>query len=103
VDGLVEQWLDAMADYLGDQVVSDTNQAVATLAELTVAHPFREELWALLMIGLYRLDRQAEALAAYQRARAHLNEELGVEPGPRLRSVEDTGRVTRRGYVHRRA
>jgi predicted ATPase/DNA-binding SARP family transcriptional activator len=89
VDGLVEQWLGAMEDSLGRQVTTDAAGAVAPLTELTAAHPFREELWALLMTALYRAGRQADALAAFQRAREHLVGELGVDPGPRLREVEE--------------
>jgi predicted ATPase/DNA-binding SARP family transcriptional activator len=88
IDSLVEQWLGAIETQLGQQVSEDAAAAVATLTELTAAHPFREELWALLMSALYRTGRQADALAAFQRARAHLVDELGVEPGRRLREVE---------------
>ncbi len=87
-DGLVERWLGAVETNLADVVERDTGRAVAELTELTADHPFREGLWALLMIGLYRLGRQADALAAYQRARAVLIDQLGVEPGPRLQELE---------------
>ena len=40
------------------------------------------------MLALYRAQRQADALAAYQRARRVLDEELGLEPGPALRALE---------------
>ena len=40
------------------------------------------------MRALYAADRQADALAAYQRARIALRDELGVEPGAALRQVE---------------
>ena len=40
------------------------------------------------MTALYRVGRQADALDAYQKARHHLVEQLGVEPGPRLRELE---------------
>ncbi len=43
---------------------------------------------AQLMLALYRCDRQADALQAYQDARATLVEELGIEPGERLRELE---------------
>ena len=40
------------------------------------------------MLALYRSDRQADALQAYQDARRKLVEELGIEPGERLRELE---------------
>ncbi|MQA15066.1 MAG: AfsR/SARP family transcriptional regulator [Pseudonocardiaceae bacterium] len=88
IDGLVEQWLGAIEVDLERRVNADSPATVATLTQLTADHPFREGLWALLMTALYRSGRQADALAAYQRVRQHLVEELGVEPGPRLREVE---------------
>jgi DNA-binding SARP family transcriptional activator len=50
--------------------------------------PYRERLWVQLMVALYRADRQADALAAYHRARTLLVDALGVEPGPELRRTE---------------
>ena len=61
--------------------------AVAAVEAAVADHPFRERLWWLLMLGLYRSGRQAEALRAYQRARAALSE-LGLEPGGDLRELE---------------
>ncbi len=90
VDGLVEQWLGAVEADLERLVGHDPASAVAVLTELTMEHPFREEMWALLMTALYRTGRQADALAAYRRARTHLVEQLGVEPGARLRSLESS-------------
>ena len=40
------------------------------------------------MLALYRCDRQADALQAYQNARRTLIEQLGIEPGERLRELE---------------
>jgi predicted ATPase/DNA-binding SARP family transcriptional activator len=88
VDRLVEQWLAATEVQLGRLVDATPAAAVGQLTELTAAHPFREELWALLMTALYRVGRQADALAAYRTARRQLDEQLGVEPGRRLRELE---------------
>ena len=60
---------------------------VGEVEALVAAHPHRERLRALLMLALYRSNRQAEALEAYRAARAALDE-LGLEPGPMLRELE---------------
>ena len=39
------------------------------------------------MLALYRTGRQAEALQAYQDTRRALADELGIDPGPALRSL----------------
>ncbi len=62
-------------------------EVITELRQLTGAHPLREHLHGLLMLALYRDGRQAEALAAYQRARQILIDELGAEPGSGLRTV----------------
>jgi DNA-binding SARP family transcriptional activator len=61
---------------------------VGQLEELIGEHPYRERLRAQLMVALYRSDRQADALQVYQDARRALVEELGIEPGERLRELE---------------
>ena len=40
------------------------------------------------MLALYRAGRQSDALAAMQACRRHLALELGLEPGPELRQLE---------------
>jgi predicted ATPase/DNA-binding SARP family transcriptional activator len=66
----------------------DAAGAVAELEELVRAEPLRERRWALLVRGLYRCGRQADALATLRRVRALLTDELGVDPGPELRELE---------------
>lgn len=61
---------------------------VSELSDLVRRHPLRERLHGLLMTALYRAGRQAEALRAYQDARRTLVDELGLEPGPELRAIE---------------
>lgn len=64
-------------------------QVVADLGRLAAEQPLREETWRLLALALYQSGRQGDALAALRRARAHLATELGIDPGPALRSLED--------------
>jgi DNA-binding SARP family transcriptional activator len=61
---------------------------IAELTDLVRRHPLRERLHGSLMIALYRAGRQAEALDAYRAAREVLVDELGLEPGPELRRLE---------------
>jgi DNA-binding SARP family transcriptional activator len=63
-------------------------EVVEEIRALVVEYPTREGLWCHLMLALYRCGRQAEALDAFRRARARLNDELGIEPGPALRTLQ---------------
>jgi len=57
------------------------------LERLAGEHPLREHLHAQQMLALYRCGRQADALAAYRRARDLLAEELGIDPAEPLRRL----------------
>jgi DNA-binding SARP family transcriptional activator len=82
VDGLEERFEAALA--LGEhrEIVSGVRAALEE-------NPFRERLWGQLMLALYRSGRQADALEAFQEARRLLGQELGLEPGPELRGVQE--------------
>jgi DNA-binding SARP family transcriptional activator/tetratricopeptide (TPR) repeat protein len=90
---VVEQWAAARIR-LGEHaaVVEDLRPWVAQF-------PLREELWAQLMIGLCHAGRRAEAVEVYAQVRQQLVDELGVEPGSRLRQLhtdilaDDAGEV----------
>lgn len=86
---LEERRLMAIEDHFEIRLGLGTHrELVEELVELTARHPLRERLWGFLMIALYRSGRQAEALATYRSARRALVEELGLEPGERLRALE---------------
>jgi DNA-binding SARP family transcriptional activator/DNA-binding CsgD family transcriptional regulator len=63
-------------------------EAAAELEAMVGARPLRERRWGQLIVATYRCGRQADGLRAYQRCRAVLAEELGLEPGPELRRLE---------------
>ncbi|MFD8983831.1 BTAD domain-containing putative transcriptional regulator [Streptomyces sp. NPDC059564] len=50
-------------------------------------HPYDEELRAQQLRALRAAGRPADALAAYERTRRALAEDLGTDPGPRLRAL----------------
>ena len=66
-----------------------SHQLVGELQGLAREHPLRERFTALLMMALYRSQRQAEALRAYAQLRARLGRELGIEPSSPLRDLEE--------------
>lgn len=62
---------------------------ISELEALTAEHPYREPLWAQLITAYYLTDRQSDALAAYRRVKTTLAEELGIDPGPTLRDLNE--------------
>ncbi|KQX64426.1 BTAD domain-containing putative transcriptional regulator [Angustibacter sp. Root456] len=58
------------------------------LRAAALADPLDEELWAMLAIALYRSGRQGDALQAVADCKRALADQLGVDPGPRLRRLE---------------
>jgi eukaryotic-like serine/threonine-protein kinase len=70
-----------------DLALGRHDEVVGELEGLTAEHPLRERLRGQQMLALYRSGRQAEALESYRIARAVLVEELGIEPGRRLREL----------------
>jgi DNA-binding SARP family transcriptional activator len=63
-------------------------ELVGELEGLLAEQPGRERVAGQLMLALYRCGRQTDALEVYRRHRAHLAEELGLEPAPALRALE---------------
>ncbi|WP_245980169.1 AfsR/SARP family transcriptional regulator [Streptomyces diacarni] len=69
--------------------LGEAARAVPDLDAHVAEHPWREDAWQLLARALYRTGRQADALSVLRRARGTLTEQLGVDPGPRLRRLEE--------------
>jgi basic membrane lipoprotein Med (substrate-binding protein (PBP1-ABC) superfamily)/DNA-binding SARP family transcriptional activator len=65
-------------------------QEAVGLAEVVIqADPLRERAREVQMLALYRTGRHAEALRAYQEFHALLAEELGLDPSPPLRQLQE--------------
>ncbi|TDU90110.1 putative ATPase [Kribbella voronezhensis] len=87
-DRLAELRLGAAEDLAEAAVTSGhARDVIAELERLALAQPLRERLHELLMRALYADGRQAEALSAYERVRTTLADELGADPGTRLREL----------------
>jgi DNA-binding SARP family transcriptional activator len=63
-------------------------ELIGELESLVAEHPLRERFWLQLVLALYRSERQADALAAYRRARDLLAEEFGLVPSEELQRLE---------------
>jgi DNA-binding SARP family transcriptional activator len=64
------------------------HELIGELKTLVETHPFRESVWGLLMLALYRSGRQADALSTYRTMRTKLGDELGIEPSHQLQELE---------------
>jgi SARP family transcriptional regulator, regulator of embCAB operon len=62
---------------------------IPRLELLSTEHPYRERLWAQLITAYYVTERQSDALNAYQRLKTNLAENLGIDPGPTIRSLHE--------------
>jgi DNA-binding SARP family transcriptional activator len=73
-----------------ERVAAEVALGRADLAELTglvARHPTDERFRGHLMVTLYRMGRQADALASFRECRDLLIDELGVEPGAELNAL----------------
>jgi DNA-binding SARP family transcriptional activator len=95
-------FVDAFAQPLQeDKVVAQTalaeteiacGRATAVIGELealVAEHAYREPLWAQLITAYYLTDRQSDALDAYRRCKTTLADDLGIDPGPSLRALQE--------------
>lgn len=68
--------------------IGEPERPLPRLRELAGRLEFHEPLHTELIVTLAASGRQSEALAAYERIRANLREQLGLDPGERLRDAQ---------------
>ncbi|GAB3409136.1 Scr1 family TA system antitoxin-like transcriptional regulator [Flindersiella endophytica] len=90
VKRLVELWLQGLEDRAEIALQGGRHvDLIPELLALASEYPYREQFTYLLMLALYRSGRLAEALDAFQRVRARLAEDLGIDVGPALRDLHE--------------
>jgi DNA-binding SARP family transcriptional activator len=88
VQPLIARYLAACESWANLRLrLGQPHQVVDRLGPLVAAHPFRESLTGQLMLALYRANRSADALTAYESLRTALREELGADPGASLQGL----------------
>jgi basic membrane lipoprotein Med (substrate-binding protein (PBP1-ABC) superfamily)/DNA-binding SARP family transcriptional activator len=87
---LEELRLDAIEELAEAEIAADNATGVLPLLEAAIQEdPLRERSRELQLLALYRAGRQAEALRAFQQYQAILAEELGLDPSPSLRRLQE--------------
>jgi DNA-binding SARP family transcriptional activator len=73
---------------VADLELGHATEVLGEARRMVALHPFRERAWGALMLALYRLGRQAEALDTAQQLRRTLAEGLGIDPTPEVRRIQ---------------
>ena len=88
---LVEEQLAAVERLMDVRLqLGESQVLVPELTALARTHRQRERFTAQLMIVLYRSNRQADSLAAYDDLAATLAEQLGIDPGFELQQLRQS-------------
>ncbi|KYH43009.1 BTAD domain-containing putative transcriptional regulator [Branchiibius sp. NY16-3462-2] len=81
--------VDALLELAAAELANGSLAAAAASATAVVQErPYDETAWSVHLRALYHQGRQVEALAACRQLRRTLADELGIEPGPAIRSLE---------------
>ncbi|MEU7855868.1 BTAD domain-containing putative transcriptional regulator [Nonomuraea sp. NPDC049141] len=87
-EGLRQQRLGALTDWAEAELeLGRYSPVIERLEELIVHYPLAESLVVRLIQALSLAGRGAEALEVYARACRRIDDELGAQPGPELRSL----------------
>ncbi|GLY28378.1 BTAD domain-containing putative transcriptional regulator [Kineosporia sp. NBRC 101731] len=87
---LEEQRLSAAEQLYELRIASgEATEVTGELRALVDENPLRETLRHQLMLALYQSGQQAAALDEFARARGHLADELGIDPGSGLIDLHD--------------
>jgi DNA-binding SARP family transcriptional activator len=73
---------------IADLELGRPTEVLGEARRMVTLHPYRERAWGALMLALYRLGRQAEALDTAQQLRQTLAEGLGIDPTPEVRRIQ---------------
>jgi DNA-binding SARP family transcriptional activator len=76
-----EDWFEA------ELLIGNHAEVLAEIEAVVGVHPLRERLRSQQLTALYRVGRQAEALAEYDNLRQQLASELGLSPSPALQGL----------------
>lgn len=89
VHALEERWLlAAQRRFDAELRLGRAAEVTGELTTLIAQHPHRERFWEQLMLALYQAGQQSDALMAYQRAWRTLHDEVGIEPGLALQTMQ---------------
>ena len=88
IERLHDEHLAAIEELAALELKRGRPTEATTMLEAAVREdPLRERSRELLMLGLYRSGRHAEALRSYARFKQQLDAELGVDPSPQLEQL----------------
>jgi DNA-binding SARP family transcriptional activator len=100
--GLTGDWADRVRAGLGHERLALFTESLETairagrheavigrISEAWAAYPLAESLAGLLMLALYRSGNAAEALEVYRTLRSRVVDQLGDEPGPAMRRMQE--------------
>ena len=76
-----------VASWRASAAIGEFRQALVVADEAVAADPLDEEAHRAVMLAYYRLGEPGEALAAFERARTVLVDELGADPGPETQAL----------------